>query len=372
LSKGRIILRIAKRLTAVALLYDAASLWGVGIHSTWGTWLHPVLLTVMSALVGLVVVTGSPGVYALALSLIMLISQSTSGIPVASIIGLFAILILDNLSNIYRGGEVSWLGISRLSIVRSALTLLLVLAVVMAPLFIAVIVASMLITSVQGLIASASITKPLLFPVISSKIFTISLTVVLLVYVYRFSRSAVEVVSIFIAPSRGSALGYLSDESDITVAFKTPFTWIIWLGVSLLVYPVFYAMLHDIYLAGVLSYIRSNYAGYASYIAEALTGFAVFTMTAAIVSRFAGVGGVDDTWLTSSAIRALIVPVSTLLLVYFSAVALSLSRGHALIDSILNPGFGELAGLIASRYTDYGGLLMSLINDVSRILGLAP
>jgi len=369
LSKGRIILRVAKRLTSVALLYDALSLWGVGIHSTW---LHPVLSTVVSALVGLVVLTGSPGVYALALSLITVISQSASNIPVASIIGLFTILILDNLSNIYRGGEVSWLEISRLSIARSASTLLLVLAVVMAPLFIAVIAASTLIASVQGLIVSASITKPLLSLVISSKIFTISLTVALLVYMYRFSRSAVEVVSVFIAPSRGSALGYLSDESDITVAFKTPFTWIIWLGASLLVYPVFYTMLHDIYLAGVLSYIRSNYAGYASYIAEALTGFAVFTMTATIVSSFAGVGGVDDTWLTSSANRAIIVPVSTLLLVYFSAVALSLSRGHALIDSILNPGFSELAGLIASRYTDYGGLLMSLINDVSRILGLAP
>ncbi|ADV64658.1 hypothetical protein [Desulfurococcus mucosus] len=379
MEKGRVLLAVGVRLTALLLLYDAGVFTGSMVSAVYAGGL-PVkglgaaasLLTLLLA--GLVLATGSLKAYVAALSAITLLSIAVHSVPVASITGLPLILVLDTLSNIYRGGEVSQLGLSRRDIARTLVAFTAVQAVMLTIALTLAFFSGAFVNGFEKALSSAAASKPLLTPILSSRILAVALTSILAVYFYGVFRAGAEATVVFLAPSRSYALSRLARDPGLDVVFKVPLTWLLGLPMAFLVYPAFYTILHDVYLPYVAPWLSKATASswYMGLLVDFLTGSLAFAISAAAVGDFLNwslLGGVDDPGKGSSLI---IKPLLVLAFIYATSVVLSTGKGIPLQDSLLNPAFPELAGLISSHYIDYSATVVSLMSDVSRLLGVVP
>ncbi|MCY0868263.1 MAG: hypothetical protein OWQ48_03415 [Desulfurococcus sp.] len=378
MKKGRFVLEAGRRITALLLVYDALVLLNVyhgkpfdavfaGGYSAAGI--------IVMVLAGLTFVAGSLTLYMLSLSVLVLLSAVEGLIPLYSIAGLLVMLVLDTLLQVYRGGEVSWIGLDYRGVLKSLASVTAVCTPILLLIALTIFLTMQVFKSILGAASRVVALNPLLSPILNSRFFTIVLTVALLVYLYSIFKLVIDIALTVMIPSRSSVLEELLDESSINKVFAIPFTWILRLPVVFLVYPAIYAILHGVYLPVVLDNLpataitSSQYFQIAVDYAIGLVAFTLSAMTVKWLMDWVSLLGELNEGVKPPGLTGILAPP---LLIYVSAVILSLEKGVSLLAAVFNPDVAGLSSLIASGYSDMGALIISLVSDLLRMLGALP
>lgn len=363
---ARLVIEVGRRLVALAIFYDALTIL---VSHMFPNGLGMVVLIVTILLAASMALIGSLTVYILAVLLVTLFSIMMHSIPIASITCLPVLLLLDTLSSIYNGGELSWSGLSSMDIARSLASLLLLYTPMLLVSMLLAYVSWILVESIENAFLSTAVTNPLVSRIVLSKVFITALTIILVIYFYRVLKAGVEVTALFLFATSGQAVKELARESDVDLVFSPPFSWFLELPIVFLIYPFFYTIIYDIYLQLILrDTLGSMPQGIALFLQFA-TGLLAFTLSTALVRDFIDPGVLRGVEIDGG--RGLIIkPLIFTLFIYLTSVMLALRSGYPIIDSLLSPSFSELVGLISSNYIDSSSFFISLLSDVLRILGI--
>lgn len=363
---ARLVIEAGRRLVALTILYDASTIL---VSHMLPNGLGMIVLVVTILLAASMALIGSLTVYILAVSLVTLFSAMMHSIPLASITCLPVLLLLDTVSSIYKGGELSWSGLSSMDIARSLASLLLLYIPMLLVSMLLAYISWMLVESMENAFLSAAVTNPLVSRIVLSKVFITALTIILVIYFYRVLKAGVEVVALFLFATSRQAVKELARDSDVDLVFSPPFSWFLELPIVFLIYPFFYTVIYDVYLPLILGDIPGSMPQGITLFLQFATGLLAFTISTALVRDFIDPGALRGVEIDGG--RGLIIkPLIFTLFIYLTSVMLALRRGYPIIDSLLSPSFSELAGLISSNYIDSSSFFVSLLSDVLRILGV--
>lgn len=344
------------------------------------------LLTATGFSAVLTVITGSPAAYSVTLALLLVVripvasgdqstiptigaiggelptppSSSSIEIPWVGIAGLFLVLLLDAYLTAYRTGGI---GIAKYGSRGVAVSVATFLAL-SAPFIVASAILGTYFSVLMRFFKSFSETleaSPL--RAILSSFITYTIVAVVAVYaLVKLLNSVAEVITPLVVPSKNLSLKALLEVEDLNKAFTPPFLGTV-LGLAIIAfYPVVHAMLFKILLE-----LPGELHGGLGTAVSVLTHAASIAVTSYIVF-----GSTSKGILIHSHRRGILPLVLVLLLVYASAVKVSLWRGYGLVHSLIYPDIAGVFEILGTSYTSYAYFVVTFSESLLKFLGVAP
>ena len=268
-------------------------------------------------------------------------------------------LVLDTLTMVLRGGEVKYLRYSIKTWMRAILTPL----IIVIPVFIvAYFTTHTLVLLFTNTTIQQSSLNPSILIILASPITKIVLVLACVVYVYLTVERFAEIFTGFIKPSYSISINKLLETKDIDVFYTPLSNWILYVSIAFLFYPVLYTMIFDILLVDVREYIVTHTPEYFSkYIVPFL-----FFILLALLARYLHTT-IDP---LEAPKRLMYASLTLMLLIYASSIKLVYPEKGWL--GVIQPGFQELSVFLEEKFVDYGYEVISILDLLSRILGVAP
>jgi hypothetical protein len=305
------------------------------------------------------IVTGS--VYSTTFAIIIgVFKAGLSGVAIMTLTLYLIYLLLNTASSILRGGEFKYMKFPLKAWLQTPLTLVIV---TLPPLLLILYIAYYLTLFVSSVVARQELLlNPNIAVILSSPIVQIAITLAGLVYVYMVSESIVDILSGFLKPSYTLSLQSLLDTRDLDIYFSPPLTWLLYASVASLIYAPVYVMIFDILLKG-------YYERLLIILPESPTRYIVSTglfLVLLVVARY--LYSITDPFEAPK--RTLYASIAILLLLYASAAKLAyINLGWY---SLLQPDFDRLGRFLEEKFIDYSYVLISVIEAIFRLIGVAP
>jgi len=362
----KLIIQVVKRLLVILALFTplVRAIEFLATTSIFVSSLEELLSTSTSILLVVLttytLITGNSYTFIIAVITSILTSLQYPTIPLITISCFLLYLILDTVSIVLRGGELEYLKYSWRELLRTPLTLLVVIAPATLLAYYIAYYTTLLVTST--LVNPELQLKPQVAIILSSPITRIVIIIALVIYVYSILESITDIVVGFTKPSPTAALSRLLDIRDLDVFYKPVFTWILYIGFTIVIYTPLHVVIFDILLAEIYRELSLRAP---IIISKYIVPLLVFTILVILLRLFHVL--VDP---LEAPKRLLYVSLLLLALLYASAVKLVFyEKGwYGLVD----PGFQQLGLLIQERFVDYGHIVIVTLETLLRLLGAAP
>lgn len=328
----------------------------------------PVLLqqaSVFSAF--LTVATGSPLMYSITILMIIVSkAHNNPNVPLASILGLFLILVLDTVGSTYRGGQNKSVRYeSKISLVLCSVACILFISLYALP---SIFAANFIVRLITALRSSA---RGIAIVLSENLLIRILLIAVVGMAFYSVLRDVTEIASTLLYPSKKAALVSLKDESEINLVFKAPLEFLRTLIISSFTSPIIYVVLYN-YVGTLLNLAIKGL------IPPALTPLDESSITKLILS----VSSFTFSWfVVSKTVRfyeelrikgILMALVLFTLMMYTVVVLYTYVKTLDLLRSLMNPDFGLLERDVQNIYYSYYLNFVFIIDSLSKLVGFAP
>ena len=283
-----------------------------------------------------------------------------SGVTIMTLALYLVYLLLNTTSSTLRGGEFRYMKFPLKAWLQTPLTLVIV---TLPPLLLILYIAYYLTLFISSVVARQELLlNPNIAVILSSPIVQIAITLAGLVYVYMVSESIVDILSGFLKPSYTLSLQSLLDTRDLDVYFSPPLTWLLYASVASLIYAPVYVMIFDILL-------KEYYERLLMILPEFPTRYIVsigLFLALLVVARY--LYSITDPFEAPK--RTLYASIAILLLLYASATKLAyINLGW---HSLLQPDFEGLGRFLEEKFIDYSYVLISVIEAIFRLIGVAP
>lgn len=366
-----ITLRVLPRLIAAVILWDILSVLIGTIYSGGFSGFVEYLKTVSgffilmsSLLAAIAVVTGSVVVYVLSLVSVA-IGKGFAGyvLSPAPFIGLGLLLAMDSIALGYREGQGKSIDIGLRGLGRGIAVVIASLGLMIGVSVFAGYALSYIVLSLIDMPRGVSLAADLLANMFSNPFIRLCIFVLAALYLYKTLSDTVEIIAVFVKPSRRLSLGVLRNREDIDIVIEYPlqtlFTFIIALFVVPVVDEFFYVLIRTIapQLAGL---------GFESGI-RLVADMAVFVLIFVIINRY--IRGFTK---FGAKARDIALPASLAVLIYATAVLISINRGLPVIQSMLNPDLETLSSRLREGYAAFYISFLYLIDLLTRLVGAAP
>ncbi|MET1128856.1 MAG: hypothetical protein ABWW70_06020 [Thermoproteota archaeon] len=319
-----------------------------------------------SALAAAAIALASPLAYAASLALAAAAWRSVEQVlSPAAVLALALLLAADALRQIYRPGQGASLRLGRREVWKAAAGLAAVAGIAAAGALVGGRFAALLLHGIGEAAASAASASPVLAALMSNRVVTLTLAVVLAVWLYRAASLVADTVTVYAFPSRRLALGILRGRGDVDVFVEAPLEVLKSMVVALAVAPLVYAAVYRAVLPAVYAILPTAEV-LSSLPARVAVGLIVFTISYAAVRRF--IRGFS----VHGPARVVGLSVGLTLFVYASAVAVSLRSGASLVDALVRPDVESLGRGVVSSYVAFYTLFFYLVELVARLVGVAP
>lgn len=321
--------------------------------------------SILSAIV--TIVTGSPTLYIATLTL-MVISRYHANpvVPVVSIAGLYAMLVLDTVGFVYREGQGRSVKYTSLLAFPKAVMLCLVLLLVYA--IPSVFTGYFVLQFVTTLHSSPSILAKVLA---ENVVFKLLLIAGVSSFAYTVLSNITEIISVLAYPSKNVAFRALVNVADINVIYKAPLEFVKVLIVVSFVAPILYVVLLDYVLPLVLSLLDAVLPLDLRSILESWWLKPVFAIAVLALSWWL-VGRLVIFYEELKLKGALAMSLILVLVLYSMAVYYRLGVTGNLIHAVTNPEFSFLEAGVRRVYYDYYVNFIYLLEAVSALVGFAP
>ncbi len=310
----------------------------------------------------LAVATGSPVLYSAALA-VLSVYKYHEGLVVSylSIAGLLAMLILDAARVSYRRGQ----GTSVKYPSKTALLLGLPLTLLVISLYAGL--ALFFGWYIYTLLAGMSTLRGVVGLFGGNVVVRIGVVVAAVLVAYVAVSSISETLSIYVSPSKKTAIEWLRSTRDIDVVFSAPLGFLKAIVVASFVAPLVYAVVDRL----VLSHLNALLVGaqQAGIFIRFVIAAAVFALSWSLVGRITKAYELGELGLIKGAAAAS----STLLAVlYLTGVYCRYAATSDLPYSILNPDLAQLEHVVSSIYVDYYVSFIYVFEAISVLMGFAP
>ncbi len=309
----------------------------------------------------LTVVIGSPLLYSITIVILVLstLTESTVSLPWASLIGLPIMLVLDNILTSFSVVEGRNIYIKGVDILKS----FTIVVGLMIPFMVFFYYIGYYFLNLINLFSASLIHR--INWIEAQYIIRAILIVVSIAITISFVRGMGSVIIPFILPSRKISLVFLKDLAELNVVFKPYFTHTILVLSSLAFYPVLWGILFNIILTAPMARLRGLLQQ--SPFIDMVFGVAIFLLTMHILSN---VIRLEMPFRLTK--KRAIYAIAILLLVYIATVKLAVDNGTPLTTAVIAPNFNSLASVLVASYIDYAYYMLSFIELLSRLLGVAP
>lgn len=372
-----LVFKILSRLIPLALFWDLLSvLLHGGLESTIAllsvlrdlyTAIPAVLFYISVFTAIATVLTGSPLLYVLTLVILTTSKYHVAPyVPLASIMGLFGMLVLDAAGFTFREGQGKSVRYQSFIALFGALALSLALLLVYAvPSIFAGYFLSLTLTALRN--SSSSIARLLG----DNVVFKLLLVAGVSVFAYTSLTRITEVVAVLAYPSRKTALKALSETSDVDIVYRTPLEFLKVLIVASFVAPLLYVILLDYVLPSLLLVFRVVIPRPLLGVLEAwwfktVLSVIVFTVSWRLISRL--ISFYEEIKLKGVLVATLI----TMFIVYVAAVYYNLAVTGDFLRALISPDFGFLEDSVRRVYVDYYVNFVYLLEVASALVGFAP
>lgn len=277
-------------------------------------------------------------------------------VPWLGIVGLLLVLAVDSYTTAFRPGTIRFLGLTPRGVARSVAAFVVILA---PPMVASIAVGAYFFSLIDRLIGlSGTLEFTPLRALAGSYVTYAAVALLSFLAVVKLMDSVMGVVTPLVVPSRKFSLGVLTDEADLDRAFSPPLVGTI-LGLATL---MFYPAVHSLLFGVLVEMPYDSAVGLPSVLVHTIS----FLVTSLVVFGSVRRG------IVFSSRRGIAPMVLVLSLIYASAVKMSVRRGYDLTRSLVEPDFAGVLDLVGRSYTDYAHYLLSFMESLFRLLGVAP
>lgn len=363
-----ILFKILPRLIALYILWDAFSIVLPAVSSRTNDAIAfisspssiALLLSAMTSTAA--VVLSSITMYIVSLVLLALgkgaIGYIISPIP---LIGLGLMLALDTIALGYREGQGKSINISSKNTVLGILGILAILGLLIGGAAYAGYSMAHLVVSLTTIPSNVKGIGMALANLMTNPLTRLVILTLATLYLYKLASDIVDIVLHFVRPSRELSLAVLRNMWDVDVVVEYPLQTLFSLIASAIVVPVVYEFVSRILMLVIP--IALEGAPYVSLVVSVV----IYITMAIIVSRY--VKGFST---FGASRKHIVLPALLALMVYITAVFLSLEKGFTVPQAILNPDFSGLSSNIYSHYLSFYTSFFYVLEVLTRLVGVAP
>ncbi|MEM4561323.1 MAG: hypothetical protein QW123_00385 [Desulfurococcaceae archaeon] len=346
----------------LAIIVEASTLLRAGIAQAVSAFAF--YASLFSAI--LTVATGSPLLYTVTLTSILVYKQNISiKTVVIGATGLIALIVLDTIRTVYREGQSESINYGSLSkillglILCTSAILLLALTGVLGGVF-----TTSLITSMSTLHGLPSLLADHI-------VFRSVLVIIVVIFLHRVLSNLLEVVSVFALPSKSIAIKTLSSTTDIDVMFRAPLDLLKVIIITSFIAPLIYTVLLDHIIPATVSSLRSFIPGaalhfFSEYWFRFLIALIVFILSWRIINRI-------TSFYEKIELKGVLIALVVLLsLIYAVGVYYQYGATGDLVSALFNPNLEIFDSEARRVYIGYYVNFIYFFETISVLAGFAP
>ncbi len=340
---------VPKLLTITSSLYAISSLLEI----------PNLLALVTSVLAILTIVTASPLLYSLTLILMVISSPQLNIVSIASIAGLIALLTMDTLRFTYRPRQ-------RVKIYGFKGLLISLVPIAVSMIILCSFPAKFVTTIVQGLVSYIIQAPNTILRLLGENVvFKIVLSIAFTAAIYVLLVEAFDVLALFVAPSKEVSLRALTDRSILNIVVEEPLRWLKSLILASFIAPPLYAVVMRGFLPLLSVCFPRLYLLIQSKWGSIVLAIATYLLSILLMRGIIKYVHIDPK-------RTLGASLTLIALIYLSGVALTYVTTWSLMYSLLNPNIKLVSEIMARTYVDFYTQFFYILEDLLRMIGVAP